>query len=96
MLRKNISGLYCIVEDMEFYEPSAQDEEVADYCDLESAVEVTVTGEGRATRASLGPFSVLYSDILKKAPGHGLDATEAAEELKDDETTLMTCAADVF
>lgn len=49
----------------------------------------------RDTRASLNCFSILNSDTLKKAPDQGLDAREGLEELKDDETALVTCAADV-
>lgn len=82
VLRKDISGLHCIVEDIYFGFSCSQTQEVVDYCDPESEVEVTVTREGMATCESLGRLSVLYSDILTKAP----DAREAVEELDYGET----------
>lgn len=49
-------------------------------------------GEELDTRACLDGFSVLYADILKTAPDHGLDAMEAVDELEYDQAAPLTIA----
>lgn len=74
VLLKDIAGLHAIEEDLNFDEKQSQDEEDTEYCDPEAEFEVVVTRRVLATRAGLGILSVLFADILKKVPDHGLEA----------------------
>jgi hypothetical protein len=93
-LRKYIAELHCIESNRED-EVYVEDTQHGQHCNPGHTLEISTTGSGLETCASLGKFTVKYKDILAKASEHGLDAREAMEELAESEEEKVFVAADV-
>jgi hypothetical protein len=79
-LRKDLNELHCLQKSAAADIAEIQEDELP----FDTVLGITTMAEGLETRASLGPFSVWYEDIIQKSCELGLDTRDVYDELDDE------------